>query len=105
MLYNRSVKKSTSFERFLTYEYAGDYILQKLPYEVQIELAAQAIREADFVLLGAGAGMSTAAGAEYGGKFFEDNFAEFQQLYGKGPYMQDMYSAGFYPFPDQESKW
>ena len=105
MLYNRSVKKSTSFERFLTYEYAGDYIFQKLPYEVQIELAAQAIREADFVLLGAGAGMSTAAGAEYGGKFFEDNFAEFQQLYGKGPYMQDMYSAGFYPFPDQESKW
>ena len=105
MLYNRSAKKSTSFEGFLTYEHAGDYILQKVPYEVQIELAAQAIREADFVLLGAGAGMSTAAGAEYGGKFFEDNFAEFQQLYGKGPYMQDMYSAGFYPFPDQESKW
>ena len=80
MLYNRSAKKRTSFEGFLTYEHTGDYILQKVPYEVQIELAAQAIREADFVLLGAGAGMSTAAGAEYGGKFFEDNFAEFQQL-------------------------
>ena len=49
--------------------------------------------------------MSTAAGAEYGGRFFEENFAEFQKIYGKGPYMQDMYSAGFYPFPDQESKW
>ena len=35
----------------------------------------------------------------------EENFAEFQKIYGKGPYMQDMYSAGFYPFPDQESKW
>ncbi len=57
------------------------------------------------MLLGAGAGMSTAAGAKYGGKFFEENFAEFQKIYGKGPYMQDMYSAGFYPFPDQESKW
>ena len=49
--------------------------------------------------------MSAAAGAEYGGKFFEENFAEFQEVYGRGPYMQDMYSAGFYPFPDQESKW
>ena len=49
--------------------------------------------------------MSTAAGAEYGGKYFEENFAEFQKVYGKGPYMQDMYSAGFYPFPNQESKW
>ena len=49
--------------------------------------------------------MSTAAGAEYGGKFFEENFAEFRKVYGTGPYMQDMYSAGFYPFPDQESKW
>ena len=36
---------------------------------------------------------------------FEENFAEFQAVYGRGPYMQDMYSAGFYPFPDQESKW
>jgi NAD-dependent SIR2 family protein deacetylase len=63
------------------------------------------IKEADYVLLGAGAGMSTAAGAQYGGKFFEDNFGEFQEKYGKGQYMSDMYSAGFYPFPDEESYW
>ena len=105
MLFNRSSKKKMSFERFLSYEYAGDYINQTTPYAEQIEQAARAIREADYVLLGAGAGMSTAAGAKYGGKFFEENFAEFQKIYGKGPYMQDMYSAGFYPFPDQESKW
>lgn len=49
--------------------------------------------------------MSTAAGAQYGGKFFEENFGEFQKKYGKGPYMQDMYYAGFYPFPDEESYW
>ena len=102
---NRSAKKKMSFERFLSYEYAGDYINQTTPYANQIEQAARAIRAADYVLLGAGAGMSTAAGAEYGGRFFEENFAEFQKLYGKGPYMQDMYSAGFYPFPDLESKW
>ena len=105
MMFNRSSKKKVSFERFLTCEYARDYIDQNTPYKEQIEKAAQAIREADYVLLGAGAGMSAAAGAEYGSKYFEENFAEFQKLYGKGPYMQDMYSAGFYPFPDQESKW
>lgn len=49
--------------------------------------------------------MSTAAGAKYGGEWFEENFAEFQKKYGKGPYMQDMYSAGFYPYPDEESFW
>ena len=101
----RSTKKKMSFERFLSGEYARDYIQQDTPYDEQIQSAAQAIRAADYVLLGAGAGMSTAAGAEYGGKFFEEHFAEFQKLYGKGPYMQDMYSAGFYPFPDEESRW
>lgn len=105
MMFNRSAKKKMSFERFLTYQYAGDYVRQDTPYAVQIERAAQALREADYVLIGAGAGMSAAAGAEYGGAYFEKNFAEFQKIYGKGPYMQDMYSAGFYPFPDEESRW
>ena len=104
-MFNRNEKKMLRFSDFLSGEYARDYIHQDTPYAEQIERAAKLIREADYVLIGAGAGMSTAAGAEYGGKFFEENFAEFQQVYGKGPYMQDMYSAGFYPFPDQESKW
>lgn len=104
-MFNRNTKKKTHFSDFLSVEYARDYIDQTTPYAEQIERAAKRIREADFVLIGAGAGMSTAAGAEYGGKFFEEHFAEFQAIYGKGPYMQDMYSAGFYPFPDQESKW
>ena len=104
-MFNRNTKKKMRFSDFLSGEYARDYIDQDVPYTEQIERAAELIREADFVLIGAGAGMSTAAGAEYGGKFFEEHFAEFQQVYGKGPYMQDMYSAGFYPFPDQESKW
>ena len=104
-MFNRNAKKKTRFSDYLSGEYARDYINQTTPYAEQIEQAARAIREADYVLIGAGAGMSTAAGAEYGGKFFEENFAEFLAIYGKGPYMQDMYSAGFYPFPDEESKW
>ena len=49
--------------------------------------------------------MSAAAGAQYGGDFFEKNFGEFQRKYGNDPYMHDMYSAGFYPYPDEESYW
>lgn len=105
MTFNRNSKKKMSFERFLSAEYARDYVHQREPYEEQIRSAAAMIRQADYVLLGAGAGMSAAAGAEYGGAFFEENFAEFQKAYGKGPYMQDMYSAGFYPYPDEESRW
>ena len=94
-----------TFDSFLCGIPARDYIYQYTPYEQQIKDAAEMIRNAEYVLIGAGAGMSTAAGAQYGGKFFEENFAEFQKKYGKGPYMQDRYSAGFYPFPDEESYW
>ena len=101
----RKPENNISFSSFLSADYARDYITQDTPYDEQIGMAAKAIREADHVLIGVGAGMSAAAGAEYGGKFFEENFAEFQRVYGKGQYMQDMYSAGFYPFPDEESRW
>ena len=104
-MFNRNARKKTGFADFLSADYAGDYITQGLPYAGQIDRAAGFLRAADYVLLGAGAGMSAAAGAQYGGKFFEENFGEFQKAYGKGPYMQDMYSAGFYPFPDEESRW
>jgi NAD-dependent SIR2 family protein deacetylase len=62
---------------------------------------ADAIREADAVLVGAGAGLSTAAGFAYAGKRFDDNFADFRDAYG----ITDMYTGGFYPFPDEESLW
>lgn len=94
-----------TFENFLSGVPARDYVFQSEEYDRQIERAAGMLREADYVLVGAGAGLSTAAGAQYGGRFFEENFGEFQEKYGKEPYMQDMYSAGFYPFPDEESFW
>ena len=94
-----------TFQTFLSGIPARDYIFQKTPYEEQIQKAAKQIKEAEYVLIGAGAGLSAAAGAVYGGKWFEENFKEFQERYGNGPYMQDMYSAGFYPYPDEESFW
>lgn len=97
--------RKITFQNFLSGVPANDYIFQKIPYEEQLEKAAQMIKAADYVLMGAGAGLSTAAGAVYGGKWFQENFKEFQEKYGNGPYMQDMYSAGFYPYPDEESFW
>ena len=94
-----------TFESFLYGMPSRDYIHQQADYDTQIQAAARKLKQADYVLIGAGAGMSTAAGAKYGGTFFEDHFAEFQERYGKGSYMQDMYSAGFYPYPDEESYW
>lgn len=66
-----------------------------------VDRIADAIRDADAVLVGAGAGLSTAAGFAYAGKRFDDNFADFRDAYG----IADMYSGGFYPFPDQETYW
>ena len=99
------MKRKITFENFLSGMPARDYIFQDYSYDDQIVRAAEMIREADYVLIGAGAGMSTAAGAVYGGKWFEENFREFREKYGTGPYMQDMYSAGFYPYPDEEAYW
>lgn len=90
--------------QFLSGTPARDYVFQQMPYEDQIKRAAEMIKDADTVLIGAGAGLSTAAGLNYGGKRFNDNFGEFIKRYGS-MYMKDMYSAGFYPFPTEEAKW
>ena len=66
-----------------------------------IEQARELLESADRVLIGAGAGLSTAAGLSYSGERFQRYFAPFIERYG----MTDMYSAGFYPFPTQEDKW
>lgn len=90
-----------TFQDFLSGIPARDYIFQNIPYAEQIQSAAKAIKEAEYILIGAGAGLSAAAGLTYGGKRFQDNFPEFIEKYG----MTDMYSAGFYPFPSEEARW
>lgn len=92
------------FSQFVSGIPAGDYVFQDTPYPQQIQEAAQLLLKADAVLIGAGAGLSTAAGLAYGGRRFTENFGEFIEKYGAA-YMTDMYSAGFYPFPSEEAKW
>lgn len=100
------ITNKIDFESFLSENPDKDYINQNLPYNEQIKKAAEMIKASDYVLIGSGSGMSLAAGAEYGGESFKKHFAEFRRIYGENnPYMQDTYSAGFYPFPDEESFW
>lgn len=63
-----------------------------------IQKLHQAIQSADAIIVGAGAGLSTSAGFTYPGERFQQHFADFIGKYG----FTDMYSAGFYPFPNEE---
>ncbi len=66
-----------------------------------IEKLKEKIRMADAVVIGAGAGLSTAAGFTYSGERFEKYFSDFRQKYG----FEDMYSGGFYPYKTPEEHW
>ena len=72
-----------------------------LTYSEQIGKVRQALHEADAVVIGAGAGLSTSAGLTYSGPRFQEHFGDFIQKYK----IQDMYSGGFYPFETLEEHW
>ena len=59
------------------------------------------IDEADAIVIGAGAGLSTSAGFVYGGERFNRYFSDFAERFG----FRDMYSGGFYPYPDEKTRW
>ncbi len=59
------------------------------------------IATAEAVVIGAGAGLSTAAGFTYSGERFQKYFSDFEKKYG----FHDMYSGGFYPFEMPEEMW
>lgn len=69
--------------------------------EERIELLKNEIQKADAIVIGAGAGLSTSAGFTYSGERFEKYFSDFIKEYG----IRDMYSGGFYPFPNDEIRW
>ena len=73
--------------------------IKKTPYQISSSDAdlirlKELLQNAAAVLIGAGAGLSTAAGYTYGGERFQKNFADFSARY----HYQDMYTAGFYPY-------
>ncbi len=70
-------------------------------YSDSIEKLKKAIKEADAIVIGAGAGLSTSAGFTYSGERFEKYFSDFGKKYG----FSDMYSGGFYPYATPEEFW
>lgn len=56
---------------------------------------------ADFVIVGAGAGLSASAGFSYSG----DRYTQWCKLWEDKYDVHDFYSAGFYPFPTSEEFW
>ena len=70
-------------------------------YTEELARLRAAIDEADAIVVGAGAGLSTAAGLTYSGERFERLFPDFIERYG----IRDMYSGGFYPFGTFEEYW
>ena len=81
----------------------------KLPFKIQppedlstqIKLLSAALDEADCIIAGAGAGLSTSAGFLYSGERFRKYFSDFEEKYN----FHDMYSSGFYPYDTLEEYW
>lgn len=67
----------------------------------QIEKLKKQLAQAEAVVIGAGAGLSTAAGFAYSGERFMRYFSDFAAKYG----FQDMYSGGFHPYDTLEEHW
>ena len=95
--YEESIRKGMSAVR---------YFISKMSYgkgtrEEQIARLKKEIETADAIVIGAGAGLSTSAGFTYSGERFEKYFFDFANRFG----IRDIYSGGFYPFPDDETRW
>ena len=69
--------------------------------QTAISRLGREIARADAIVIGAGAGLSTAAGFTYSGPRFDRYFADFAEKY----HYQDMYSGGFYPYEAPEIFW
>lgn len=67
----------------------------------QLERLNKQIENADAIVIGAGSGLSTAAGFVYNGERFLQYFSDFEAKYG----FHDMYSGGFYPYGSLEEYW
>jgi len=66
-----------------------------------IALAKEKIASTDAILVGAGAGLSTAAGLIYDGEEFRKNFADFIAKY----HFPNLYYGGFGPFENDQEMW
>ncbi len=95
--YTKSIQKGVgtlgTFRSGLTYGTGSkDENIHRLKKEIE---------SAEAIVVGAGAGLSASAGLTYNGERFNKYFFDFKERFG----ITDMYSGGFYPFPDAETRW
>ena len=85
-------------------------MLLKMPKSIQnkeinrineIQTLRQELEQAETVIIGAGAGLSTAAGFTYSGERFHTYFQDFAEKY----HFKDMYSGGFFPYKTLNEHW
>lgn len=74
---------------------------ENAPYEEQVRKLKEKMQNAEAIVLGAGSGLSTAAGFTYSGERFQKYFFDFAKKYP----IQDIYSGGFFPFESPEEFW
>lgn len=75
--------------------------INNVAFSERIDEARQLIANADHILIGAGSGLSTAAGLDYAGDDFQREFKPWIEKYG----IKDLYSSSFYPFETEEERW
>lgn len=73
-------------------------MLNKVP---KIMALQKALEQSQTVIIGAGAGLSTAAGFVYNGERFQRYFGDFARKY----HFRDMYAGGFYPYSTLNEYW
>ena len=74
---------------------------ENIPYEEQVRKLKEKMQNVEAIVLGAGSGLSTAAGFTYSGERFQKYFFDFANKYP----IQDIYSGGFFPFESPEEFW
>ena len=74
---------------------------ENIPYEEQVRKLKEKMQNVEAIVLGAGSGLSTAAGLTYSGERFQKYFFDFANKYP----IRDIYSGGFFPFESPEEFW
>ena len=95
--YIESIKRGQAFMSYLN----GQMVYGEGSIQERTKKLVAAMDAADAVIIGAGAGLSTSAGFTYSGERFERYFFDFAEEYG----ITDIYSGGFFPFPNDETRW
>ena len=95
--YSESIRQGLAAVR----SFGGRMSFETGTKEERIARLKQEIEMSDAIVIGAGAGLYTSAGLTYSGERFERYFFDFAKKYG----IRDIYTGGFYPFPDAETRW